>query len=45
MLNPLIKQVPVLGQAYDFTKTAMKVHTSLSILDLSILKMILILFF
>ena len=24
MLNPLIKQVPVVGQAYGFTKTAMK---------------------
>ena len=26
MLNPLIKQVPVVGQAYGFTKTAMKVY-------------------
>ena len=28
MLNPLIKQVPVVGQAYGFTKTAMKVYNS-----------------
>ena len=30
MLNPLIKQVPVVGQAYGFTKTAMKVYNSTS---------------
>lgn len=30
MLNPLIKQVPVVGQAYGFTKTAMKVSNSTS---------------
>ena len=28
MLNPLIKQVPVVSQAYGFTKTAMKVYNS-----------------
>ena len=32
MVNPLIilKQVPVVGQAYGFTKTAMKVSNSTS---------------
>jgi len=30
MLNPLIKQVPVVGQAYGFTKTAMRVYNSTS---------------
>ena len=30
MFNPLIKQVPVVGQAYGFTKTAMKVYNSTS---------------
>ena len=30
MLGPLIKQVPVVGQAYGFTKTAMKVYNSTS---------------
>ena len=30
MLNPLIKQVPVVGQAYGFTKTAMKIYNSTS---------------
>ena len=30
MLNPFIKQVPVVGQAYGFTKTAMKVYNSTS---------------
>ena len=26
MLNPFVNQVPVVGQAYGFTKTAMKVY-------------------
>ena len=30
MSNLLIKQVPVVGQAYGFTKTAMKVYNSTS---------------
>ena len=30
MLNTLIKQVPVVGQAYGFTKTAMKIYNSTS---------------
>ena len=30
MVNPLIKQVPVVGQAYGFTKTAMKIYNSTS---------------
>ena len=30
MLNPLLKQVPVVGQAYGFTKTAMKVYNTTS---------------
>jgi len=28
MLHPFIKQVSVVGQAYGFTKTAMKVYNS-----------------
>ena len=30
MINTFIKQVPVVGQAYSFTKTAMKVYNSTS---------------
>ena len=30
MLNSVIEQVPVVGQAYGFTKTAMKVYNSTS---------------
>jgi len=30
MLNPLIKQIPVVGQAYGFIKIAMKVYNSTS---------------
>ena len=30
MLGEVIKQVPVIGQAYGFTKTAMKVYNSTS---------------
>lgn len=30
MLGELIKQVPVVGQAYGFTKTAIKVYNSTS---------------
>ena len=29
-MNPLIKQVPVVGQDYGFTKTAMKVYNATS---------------
>ena len=30
MLDPIVNQVPVVGQAYSFTKTAMKVYNSTS---------------
>ncbi len=30
MVNPLLKQIPVVGQAYGFTKTAMKVYKATS---------------
>jgi hypothetical protein len=33
MLNPFIKQVPIISQAYGFTKTAMKVFNSTSSIE------------
>ena len=33
MLNPVIKQVPIVGQAYGFTKTAMKVYDSTPLVE------------
>jgi len=33
MLNPLIKQIPVVGQAYGFTKIAMKVYNPTSTIE------------
>ena len=35
MLNPLIKQVPVVGQAYGFTKATMKVYNTTSPVEAS----------